>query len=337
VSGIAVGRGDASSSFTAALDVLGWSPFGAVWSVPGRLAVGDSAGAAVAALIAVATLIGVLLLWRLALGASLRVRGGRAPRAATAHRLGALGWVPTTPTGAVLARSLIYWFRDARQARQLILLPLLPALMLLWWSLFDIEAIGLAIGPVVATILPLSAFAGLSYDGTAFAAELSAGIRGIHDRVGRALALLCIAMPATIVVQIAVALIIGRGEDLAALLGLSLSTLLISVGVVSVSSARFVVPVARSGRNPFSAQAGAATTSIFASYGVALVTFVLALPILALTIAAIIADAPALGWIALVVGLGLGSAVAVGGVVLGGRVLDASGPAMLARLRLVRT
>ena len=337
VSGIAAGRGDAFSGFAAALDVLGWSPFGAVWSVPGRLAVGDSAGAAVAALIAVATLTGVLLLWRLALGASLRVRGARAPRAVTAHRLGALGWVPATPTGAVLARSLIYWFRDARQARQLILLPLLPALMLLWWSLSDIEAMGIAIGPIVATILPLSAFAGLSYDGTAFAAELSAGIRGIHDRLGRALALLSIAMPATIVVQIAVALIIGRGEDLAALLGLSLSTLLISVGVVSVSSARFVVPVARPGSNPFSAQAGAATTSIFASYAVAIATFVLALPILALTIAAIIADVPALGWLTLIAGTVMGAAIALGGVVIGGRVLDASGPAMLARLKIVRT
>ena len=46
---------------------------------------------------------------------------------------------------------------------------------------------------------------------------------------------------------------------------------------------------------------------------------------------------PSLGWVALVVGLGLGIAVALGGVVLGGRVLDAVGPAMLARLRLVRT
>jgi ABC-2 type transport system permease protein len=244
--------------------------------------------------------------------------------------------VPTTPTGAVFARSLVYWFRDGRQARQLLLFPFLPALMLVWWSLFDLDAIALAIGPVVASLLPLSAFAGLSYDGTAFAAELGAGIRGVHDRLGRALALALIAAPPTVVVQIAVAAIIGRMADLPALLGLSIGILLISVGVVSVSSARLVVPVARAGRNPFSAQAGAATTSIFASYAVALATIGLALPLLVLAFAALVLDVPPLGWVALVTGLLLGGGVALGGVALGGRVLDESGPAMLARLRLIR-
>ena len=285
------------------------------------------------------TLVGIFLLWRLALGgepASARRTRPSGQSAAVVSELSG-GCRPRRP-GRSLARSLIYWFRDARQARQLILLPVLPALMLLWWSLFDIEAIALAIGPIVATILPLSAFAGLSYDGTAFAAEISAGIRGVHDRLGRALALVIIAVPATVIVQVAVALIIGRGADLPALLGLSLGTLLISVGVVSVSSARFVVPVARSGRNPFSAQAGAATTSIFASYSVAIAT-------LAAGRSDPRADrrrdrhrrCPSLGWLALIAGIGVGAAVAFGGVVVGGRVLDASGPAMLARLRLVRT
>ena len=316
--------------------MLGWSPLGAVWSVPGRLAMGDPAGAAAAAAIALATLAVALLLWRLALGAGLRVRGSRPPRAVGGGRLGPLGWVPTTPTGAVFARSLIYWFRDGRQSRQLLLLPLLPALMLIWWSLFDLDAIALAIGPIVASLLPLSAFAGLSYDGTAFAAELGAGVRGVHDRLGRALALALIAVPATVIVQITVAAIVGRMGDLPALLGLSLGILLISIGVVSVSSARLVVPVTRSGRNPFSAQPGAATTSIAASYAVALVTLALALPLLVLALAALILDISALGWIALATGLVLGGAVVVGGVALGGRVLDESGPAMLARLRLIR-
>jgi ABC-2 type transport system permease protein len=290
----------------------------------------------VAAAIALGTLIVLLVLWRLALGAGLRVHGEPAPRSAASGRLGLLGRVPTTPTGAVLARSLIYWFRDARQARQLILLPLLPALMLIWWRLFDLEAIAIAIGPIVASLLPLSAFAALSYDGTAFAAELAAGVRGVQDRLGRALALLAIAVPATVVVQLVVAILIGRMGDALALLGLSLGILLISVGVVSVSSARLVVPVARAGRNPFSAQAGAATTSIFASYAVALVTITLTLPIGALVIAALVSRIALLGWIALVAGLALGTGVVISGVVLGGRVLDASGPETLARLRLAR-
>lgn len=334
--GVVAGGSDLLAIFTAAVGVLGWTPFGAVWSVPGRLAMGDVSGAVGAGAIALATLAGVLILWRVTLVAGLRVRGGGQARTTTGGRLGALGWMPASPVGAVAARSLIYWFRDARHTRQLIIIPVLPALMLLWWWLIGIDAIAIATGPVVASLLPLSVFAGLSYDGTAFAAELAAGVRGMHDRLGRALALAMIAVPAVVIVQVVVAIVIARAGELPALLGLSLGTLLVSLGVVSVSSARIVVPVARSGRNPFSAPAGAATTSIFASYAVMGATLVLTAPVGAVAIVALLTQSQALGWAALVLGVVLGLAVAAGGIVLGGRVLDASGPAVLARLRLVR-
>ena len=334
--GVVAGGSDLLAIFTAAVNVLGWTPFGAVWSIPGRLAMGDVAGAAGAGGIAIATLIGVLVLWRVMLGTSLRVRGGGPSRTVVGGRLSALGWMPASPTGAVAARSLIYWFRDARHTRQLIIIPVLPALMLLWWWLIGFDGVAIATGPVVASLLPLSVFAGLSYDGTAFAAELAAGVRGVHDRLGRAVALLIIALPAVVIVQVVVAIIIDRAGDLPALLGLSLGILFVSVGVVSVSSARIVVPVARSGRNPFSAPAGAATTSIFASYAVMGATIVLAAPVGVLALAALVTGAAGLGWAALVAGILFGVAVAAGGIVLGGRVLDASGPAVLARLRLIR-
>ena len=341
VAGTLLRGAELAARFTAAVEMLGWTPLGAVWSVAGRLALGDPVGAGLAFAVALGTLAAVLVLWRLALGVGTSVtatgrRSDRPARGVTGGRLGPLGWMPATPAGAVAARSLIYWIRDSRQSRQLILLPVLPALMLLWWQLFGLEWMAIATGPVVASLLPLSAFAALSYDGTAFAAELSAGVRGLHDRLGRAAALLIIAVPSVTVVQVAIAVIIGRVGDLPALLGLSLCTLLVATGVVSVSSARIVVPVARSGRNPFSAQPGAATVSILASYGVALVTIVLTLPVVAVALAALVAGSPLLGWAALATGLALGAGVALGGAVLGGRVLDATGPAMLARLRLIR-
>jgi ABC-2 type transport system permease protein len=322
--------------FAATLEALGWTPFGAVWSVPGRLAQGDLGGAALAAVIALGTLAGLVLLWRLALRADPRGGGERRSGRAGARGLGLLGMGPARPTAAVFARSLIYWFRDSRQAKQLLLLPVLPALMLIWWRLFDLELIALAIGPIVASLLPLSAFAALSYDGTAFAAQLSAGVRGVSDRIGRAAALLVVAAPATVIVQVAVAVLIGRAADLPALLGLSLGVLLISLGVSSVSSARLVMPMPRAGRNPFSAQPGAATSSIFASYAVAMATLVLSLPVALVVIVAFVTRIPALGWLGLIVGVLGGLGVSAAGIVIGGRILDSSGPEMLSRLRLVR-
>lgn len=321
---------------TAVIEALGYTPLGAVWSIPGRVALGDLGGAVAASATALSTLLALVLLWRLVLGAATRRRGESPIRALGSGRLGPLGLFPTTPTGAIAARSLIYWMRDARLTRQLILIPVLPALLLIWWLLFDLDAIAFLAGPIVATLLPLSVFAGLSYDGTAFAAEVAAGVRGLHDRLGRAIALLLIALPATVAVQVVVAVIIGRVDALPAMLALALSTLLVSVGVVSVSSARIVVPVARAGRNPFSAQPGAATVSIVGSYVVTGATALIVLPVAALAVVALVTGLPLLGWLSLVVAIVLGGGVALAGVVVGGRVLDASGPAVLARLRLIR-
>jgi ABC-2 type transport system permease protein len=217
-----------------------------------------------------------------------------------------------------------------------LIIPILPALVLLWWSLIRVDVLPLIAGPLVASLLPLAVFAGISYDGTAFAAQVAAGTRGRDDRIGRAAALLVVAVPAVVIVQVVVALIIGEVRDLPALLGLSLSVLFSATGVVSVSSSRIVVPVARAGRNPFSAPAGAATTSLVASYAVTGVTLVTILPAVVLTVVALVTHIGWLGWVAGVAGVLIGAGVLVAGVVLGGRVLDRSGAVLLARLRLIR-
>ncbi|CAN5271541.1 hypothetical protein BH11ACT3_BH11ACT3_22370 [soil metagenome] len=336
ITGFAQAGPDPLTGFIAAVDVLGWTPFGAVWSIPGRLVLGDGSGALAAAGIAVATLVFIVLLWRVALAVALRQSGGMSAKVVTGGRLGILARVPASPAGAIAARSLIYWFRDPRYSRQLLIIPILPALTLLWWALIKIDALALAAGPIVASLLPLAVFAAISYDGTAFAAQVAAGTTGRDDRVGRAAALLVVALPAVVVVQVVVAIIIGRVADLPALLGLSLAVLFSATGVVSVSSARIVVPVARAGRHPFSAPAGAATTSLVASYAVTGVTLATVVPAVVLTVLALVTGLPWLGWVAAVVGVVLGIAVLVGGVVLGGRVLDRAAPALLARLRLIR-
>ena len=127
-----------------------------------------------------------------------------------------------------LARSLIYWFRDSRQSRQLILLPVLPALMLIWWRLFGLDAMALAIGPVVASLLPLVGVRRASPT-TAPPSRPSSRRACAACTTGSVapLALLIIAVPSVAVVQVAVAVIIGRIGDLPALLGLSLCILLV--------------------------------------------------------------------------------------------------------------
>jgi ABC-2 type transport system permease protein len=320
--------------FPATAEVLGFTPFGSIWSVPGQLAAGHPAAALGSLAIALATLALMLVIWRASLLATFRYRGGGAGhRQVGAGRLGLFGAVPSTPVGAIGARSLIYWARDARFARQLVLVPLMPALLILLGGLVHVSWTAYLAPPIVAGLLPLTLFAVISYDGTAFALHLSTGVRGVDDRIGRAVALLAFAVPALVVVSVVSLGVVGGWSELPAVLGISLGVLLSGLATVSVSSASIVVPVARSGRNPFTAQAGSGMTSLAASYAVTGVTIALAVPELALGIAALVIHSALLGWFALAVGALWGAGSLVLGVRVGGRILDRTGPALLARMR----
>jgi len=320
--------------FPATAEVLGFTPFGAIWSVPGQLVAGHPAAALGSLAIALVTLALMLVIWRASLLATFRYRGGGAGRRqVAAGRLGVLGAVPANPAGAIGARSLIYWARDARFARQLVLVPLMPALLILLGTLVHANWLAYLGPPIVAGLLPLTLFAVISYDGTAFALHLSSGVRGVDDRIGRAAAMLVFALPALVIVSLVSLGVVGGLSDLPAVFGLSLGVLLSGLATVSVSSASIVVPVARAGRNPFTAQAGSGMTSIAASYAVTGVTLALAVPELALGIVALVVHSAALGWVTLAVGVLWGAGSLVIGVRLGGRILDRTGPALLARMR----
>lgn len=326
----------AARGLDAASEVLALSPVGAAWAVPGDLALGRTDAALASAAIALGSLAAVLVVWRIAIGASLRHRGTGSLRVSRAGRLGVFRLVPPTRAGAVAARSLDYWFRDPRYARQLVIVPLMPALMLLWAAVTGVEGIGIAAGPAVAALLPLAIFAGISYDGTAYAAHLAAGVPGRDDRIGRTAAMLVIAVPATIAVQLVVTAVLDRWASLPALLGMSAGVLLTALGVVAVSSALLVIPVPRAGRNPFSGAAGAGMTSIVGSYAVTGATIALAAPEIVLGILSVVLRSPTLGWVGLAVGLILGAVVLILGLRIGGAALDRRGPELLARLKALR-
>jgi len=330
---VAIGlRSDAP--FPATAEVLGFTPFGAIWSVPGQLEAGHPVAALGSLGIAIATLALMVIIWRASLLATYRYRGGGAGRhQVAAGRLGVLGVVPANPAGAIGARSLIYWARDARFARQLVLVPMMPALLILLGSLVHAPWLAYLGPPIVAGLLPLTLFAVISYDGTAFALNLSSGVRGVDDRIGRAAAMLVFALPALVIMSLVSLGVVGGWSDLPAVFGLSLGVLLSGLATVSVSSASIVVPVARAGRNPFTAQAGSGMTSIAGSYAVTGVTLALAAPELALGIVALVIHSTLLGWVALAVGLLWGVGSLVIGVRVGGRILDRTGPALLARMR----
>jgi ABC-2 type transport system permease protein len=336
IAGVATGFAVNADTVTSAIPVLGWTPFGAAWAVPAAAAAGDLPAAAAKLLIALVTLAVLWLLWRASLGRSL-VR----PRHTSAApvRAGSIGWfgrVPTGAAGAIFARAVTYWTRDPRYLRQLIGAPLVP--VLLWFYARDGEPlVALAFsGPIIAMVIGIVVYADISYDGTAFGTELITGASGRADRIGRSLAAAAVALPLVLLAVIVPFALSGEWAQFPGILGMSVGILLTCYGVCAVTSAQLVVPVAASGDNPFKRVPGTTFLQGMAFFGIWLVALVLSAPVVILGLIAYFTQNAGLSWVACAVGIVVGAAVLIGGILLGGRMLDTSAPVLLARLKAMK-
>jgi ABC-2 type transport system permease protein len=314
---------------------LSWSPLGAAWSIPGDVALGRPGEAALKALIAVATLGVLLLIWRRGLATAL-VAPPAVTATAASKGLGLFARFPATPTGAVAARTAVYWLRDPRYGGSLIVVPLMPVLAIFLSFSLDTTWPLYAIGPAVAALLAITLAADVSYDGTAFAAHLSTGLAGSADRAGRVLTLGLFAVPSVVLATLVPLAVVGRLDVAPALLGVGLGLLFTGFGVSSVASALYLMPVPAAGESPFKSPPGANVTSALGLYASWAIVFVLALPELVLGVVALVQGSVLLGLLTLVVGVALGAVLMVVGIRRGGRLLDARGPELLTRLRRAR-
>lgn len=329
--GVLDAAGDLSAQIGRAGAILGWTPIGAAWAVPGDVAAGRWLSAVCKLAIAAATLALLWAAWASALHASSGTRPARAARVAKSGALGLFGGMPTGAVGATWARSLTSWLRDPRYVRQLIFIPLFPALFAFTGGihgwLFSVSAV------MVALILAVTGYADISYDGTAFAAVLSSGATGRADRWGRVLGAASVGLPAVTAVAVAVAAIGGTWDHLLAVLGGALGLLLVGYGASAVSSALVVVPVPAAGDSPFKTVPGQSVASGLIVFVVMGACLVLGAPASVLAIVAMATASAPLGALALVVGVLVGVGAIVAGVTVGGRILDRTGPDLLQRVK----
>ncbi|MCU1532060.1 MAG: transporter [Arthrobacter sp.] len=326
-----------SGDFLAGLArTLAWTPAGAAWSLGGELAAGSHGAAALKLLIALATLAGLTLTWKVLLERSLVTP----PYAGTAKKRtggrGLFALFPATPTGAIAARSLSYWLRDPRYTGTLVVLPLMPVLLMFQAGQTGSYGLVLFVGPLTAFLLAWSISSDVSYDSTAFALHLSSGVRGIHDRLGRAVACLVFGLPVVLAFSIGPFFFTGDWVRLPGVLGLSLGVLFTGLGLSSVVSARYTVTVPLPGDSPFKKPPGNVAQTMAVQFGGLGVLLLLVAPEAALVAAQFITGDPLPGWINLFLGPAAGLALFVAGVRLGGKWLDARGPELLAQLAVNR-
>nr|WP_221286495.1 hypothetical protein [Cellulomonas hominis] len=327
--GVTSGLAAVADALPAIAQVVGWTPVGAPWALAADVADGAWLAALGRLAVALASLAALVVVWDRALSAALeRPEGGA--RVARSTGLGFLGRLPATPTGAVVARCLTYWVRDARYAAAVAVVPVL--VLLLWFLGRGTDAL-LAAGPVVAFVMGWALSADVSYDHTAFWTHVAAPIEGRVDRTGRAVAGLLVGTVVVLVVALVALAVTARWDAAAPVLGVSLGVLTTALGTSSVYSARVVYPVPKPGESPFTTPQGTSFAVMVSQWVGMLVLGALCLPGVGLGVAGIVTGHPLPTVLAAVVGPAVGVVVLVAGIRIGARIYDRRAPELLQTIR----
>ncbi|MCU1558978.1 MAG: transporter permease [Microbacteriaceae bacterium] len=310
--------------------VAGWTPLGAAWSAPAEAAAGAPGLAILKALIGIAFVLLLWVAWRGLVGWML-VTPQREARRRSYEGLGWFRLMPDTPAGAVAARSITYWLRDARYHTSLVAVPVAPLIFVVALAVAGVPWNILALIPVPAMCLFLSwsAHNDVAYDNSAVWLHIASNTDGRADRFGRLVPALIIGVPLVIVGAPICAGLFGDWAVLPSLIGVSFCLLFAGLGLSSVISARFPYPAVRPGDSPFAQPQASGTASGLIQSLSFFAAIVIALPPFGL---AALGLAFGGGWNfgALLLGLVLGGAGLYFGVLWGGAIFTRRAPELLA-------
>lgn len=330
--GAAIAVGNAYEQFMIAIEVIAYTPLAATYGVAMAIANGAWVVAGIRLLIALAT--AAMLFWLLErmLSARLtdpvRMRGGGTVRSGgILDRL-----FPATPAGAIAVRSLKYRRRDPRHVMNTIATPFLPVFIMVVYSFNGV--VPLEVLPYLAMFLPFMALTvlgmDLAYDHGNLAMHILAGVTGRDDRAGRALALGCWAIPFSVALVIVPGMITGHWEQTVPALALVLPSTLVAMGVASVLNVYLPGRAPKPGASPF----GKGSSGGIQAFALLLMGLLIATAVMVPTAALLIGSIwlSWLHWIALIVGLAMGTATLLVGIRMGGKALDKRFPTVLAEI-----
>lgn len=320
--------GYSGSSSVAA--VLAWTPLGAALAFPGQVAVGATGLAIADLVIALATVALLWWAWR-----TLVFRALNSPQApaAAGDRVG-LGWfdfTPGSPAGAIAARSLTYWARDARYRWSLVILPFVPLLVVpMGIAGVDWSQLALVPVPVMCLLLGFLPHNDVAYDNTALWMHIASNTHGFADRVGRLAPPLLIGIPLAVVGSFVAVGLHGTGSAFGAEFGVSIALLFSGLGLSSIMSALLPYAAVRPGDDPFQQPQATGAASGWAQSIMIAGALLLTVPTGWLAVLAVLHNDPDLGAAAFWCGLVTGMVALVAGVAIGSRVFSLRSPELLA-------
>ncbi|MEU7931988.1 ABC transporter permease [Micromonospora echinofusca] len=332
-------------------EVVGWTPFGAPWTAGIDMAEGRLWAAPVKLLITAATIVALLAWWSRSLESAMVGAASAGPVRAQRGTTGgavaqlfprAVGWARRDRFGALVAREARYWWRDARRRANLITVAVVglfvPVMVNLGGSGFTVDSAegfnaSLDSSPLLSSVSML--FVGLlaavtvanqfGFDGSAYAANVVAGVSGQQELRARMAAFSLYVLPMLVVISVVVAVVLGEPGWIGLMAGTLFATYGAGLAVncfVSVLGA-YSLPETS---NPFALNTGAGIAKSFLTLLAMLATAVAAVPMV--VAAGLLGDVWL--WLALPLGAAYGLGAALLGAYLAGDVLDRRMPELLA-------
>lgn len=351
VFGLAALRETEWTRLTGAAAVLGWTPFGAPWTAGIDVAQGRVWAAPLKLLITVAAIVALLAWWSRSLESAMvgTASAGRAPaqRDVSGGPVAQLfprvaTWARRDRFGALVAREARYWWRDARRRANLITIAVVgifvPVLVNVMGGDFaasengGFTAAAKDSSPVVVTISLL--FVGVlasvtlanqfGFDGSAYAANVVAGVPGRVELRARMTAFSLYVLPLLVLVSVVLSALLSRPAWIGLMVGSLLATYGAGLAVSSFVSVLGAYSLPETS-NPFGMNSGAGMAKGLLTLLAMVATTVIGVPMV--VAAALLGDAWL--WIALPFGTAYGLGAALLGAYLAGDVLDRRQPELL--------
>ena len=327
----ATALGDGVMGLAGAADFLSLTPFGAPFAALPLLAAGDASGGLLRLGILAGSVLLLFVLW-LAI-ASVSNRTIDRPLDPGVARNG-LGWFErfaARPAAAIAAREMTYWARDPRYRVALFAIPVAPLIMMVAFGIagVDLRTLALVPLPVILLFLGWSQHNDVSMDSTAIWMHVSSGTRGRADRLGRLAPVLIIGVPLALIGSSITVTMLGDWHVVPAVLGLNLGVLFAASAASSVFSVLMPYPATRPGDSPFVQPQWSGSGSGSAQTLSMVTGLVLSVPVVWVSILAIVQGDFLGNVLALIFGIGYGLVVLALGVVIGGWIFDRTGPELV--------